>query len=1210
MNGSTMVFLKMNVVLLLALLSTCLAADEKLVNIAPKCQFGKSFRKQIDVQPLNGACLRDMVVHLSKSLQGLANDELGVNKFQGLLDKMDFVDTITPLSSRLNDLAKNLNDKLKKYTDLLRDSYNIIQPILLKQGQGIYSTEKKSDQSSRPLDICNKITDELATNLRTQDWKNLHVLPVSQPGIICGPPSLAHNIGPLLLAQCNRAKNILLLLEHSSAFMSDKDVSLAQITAKTIVHMLTETDRVTVIGLVGQGSALCPEQGLPQATDIHKIRLDHHIDSMIPILVNQTFSINVAEMVKNITGELTIVHLTNTVTDYSGVNDLVQTIKNDNLKVYLKTIMIRSNQQVKLEDKDKFSNGSVIVLPTQHVLGYEIAKLFTGLKCNKDDVKPYYLSEPYFEPYSKSMMVSVGQITNTALLSFDVRLQEFVEDITYFDAGPHQLHALLVDKRGLLWMHKDFPRVEMIVEQPLKVYIHDLENLQKNILVSTGMSEQAEGVIEIHTLLNTTKQIHWRHLDYFDLIVCLVVTRSNEDFIRVPVLKTPPPLPSFLLHHRLDLALSSNIRRDSLCAHNDNRVATLQASVVYLSPWCFKSPAEQAKLMQTTPADTVRSYMAYIKDETRLLTNPGMQESVKAEVAMLAQILGYFKDRHDNSPLNKYIIQRYVTSVTSGVLEVYPGLVLDSDLDPKRRGWYYKAIQQPDRMILSPPYLDAGGAGYVITLSQVVHEGRSVGLHSSTDPVLAVMAVDFTLGYLSKMLEELFPVCSVTNIKCFLMDDKGYLVYHPSLLQASSKIEQQHLTQKELLVSNDILNHDLFVRKQVCASHMDATAQRYYQFNMSLDEVLTNIVHGEHCVMYQLAVVPGTNVFLGVVNITCNYLKAFCPCSTMDRSCINCNRVDQTDCECPCECSLYSSECSSARADEALADLEPCPAPQEQGSGLASPWIPPSLPALKPCRGYSCSDFASQRDCLGVAGCEWCEIDADGESRLKRPYCSDSAVCFRGVYGSPIPYGDGTYNSQSTEEILAGEWPSVGPVAGGILGIVLILGIGLFCYRLRNIPTGLEHECLHNHNSPDTLRMTHLDCDIEPADLDREPKGSMDSALLRDVIAPISPYRVSTNYRRPAGCESDHGYSTMTPHEDSEQQNFSEPLLILAADEASVSMIRTPIATLDSPATSTSTAGTVIGTSDLGISPITDLGPSHRIVAAVDVHQHMETNYC
>ena len=46
--------------------------------------------------------------------------------------------------------------------------------------------------------------------------------------------------------------------------------------------------------------------------------------------------------------------------------------------------------------------------------------------------------------------------------------------------------------------------------------------------------------------------------------------------------------------------------------------------------------------------------------------------------------------------------------------------------------------------------------------------------------------------------------------------------------------------------------------------------------------------------------------------------------------------------------------------------------------------------------------------------------------------------------------------------------------------------------------------------------------------------------------ASISPYRVSTNYRRPTGGDSDHGYSTMTPQEDSEQASTAclEPLII------------------------------------------------------------------
>lgn len=214
-------------------------------------------------------------------------------------------------------------------------------------------------------------------------------------------------------------------------------------------------------------------------------------------------------------------------------------------------------------------------------------------------------------------------------------------------------------------------------------------------------------------------------------------------------------------------------------------------------------------------------------------------------------------------------------------MEVYPGIVLDSGLDPKRRAWYRRAFEHPGKIVFTTPYLDAGGAGYVVTMSHTVYEGRSAALHSNNDPVLAVLSMDITLGYFSRLLRNMFPFCNESTVKCFLMDDKGYLIFHPSMLKPNGKIDQQHLTHKELLVANDILNHDLFVKKKVCANYLDGTIQRYYQFNTSLEDVLTNIVHGEHCVKYQVAAVPNTNAFLGVVNVTCDVLRAFCPCSTV-----------------------------------------------------------------------------------------------------------------------------------------------------------------------------------------------------------------------------------------------------------------------------------------------------------------------------------------
>ena len=85
-------------------------------------------------------------------------------------------------------------------------------------------------------------------------------------------------------------------------------------------------------------------------------------------------------------------------------------------------------------------------------------------------------------------------------------------------------------------------------------------------------------------------------------------------------------------------------------------------------------------------------------------------------------------------------------------------------------------------------------------------------------------------------------------------------------------------------------------------SYTDNTVQRYYQFNTSMPDVVTNVgAGGEYCKQYQIVAVPGTNVFVGVVNQTCDN-PAFCACSRVsagpvsvsaqeDRGCLNCVSV-------------------------------------------------------------------------------------------------------------------------------------------------------------------------------------------------------------------------------------------------------------------------------------------------------------------------------
>lgn len=239
--------------------------------------------------------------------------------------------------------------------------------------------------------------------------------------------------------------------------------------------------------------------------------------------------------------------------------------------------------------KDMPKDKNTITLPTQNVLGYEIARLFSDLKCTNEEKKDYYLSDPYFEPYTKAMIVSIGQITRSSLLSLDVKLKDFLDDITYFNAGP-DIYAILFDKNEIVWIHKNFPRMETLGEQPLKVYLSHIENLHQETV--SAMINQFEGVATVTSKLGKkvgkikSNDIHvtrfsctlfqqkifrWKHLAYKDLIVCLV-SEKDEDFL--PVTKSVPQLPPNILHHRLDLMLQSIVSKDTVCS-SYNRITTL-----------------------------------------------------------------------------------------------------------------------------------------------------------------------------------------------------------------------------------------------------------------------------------------------------------------------------------------------------------------------------------------------------------------------------------------------------------------------------------------------------------------------------------------------------------------------------------------------------------------------------------------------------------
>jgi len=160
--------------------------------------------------------------------------------------------------------------------------------------------------------------------------------------------------------------------------------------------------------------------------------------------------------------------------------------------------------------------------------------------------------------------------------------------------------------------------------------------------------------------------------------------------------------------------------------------------------------------------------------------------------------------------------------------------------------------------------------------------------------------------------------------------------------------------------------------------------------------------------------------------------------------CLNCHRVEQTECECPCECLLLADFCT----DDHDASRETCPRHPDE--------VPPAsvdtaLSAARPsCFSSDCGQHTTKDDCIGVLDCEWCELNRDRVTGLDKPFCGTQRECFGGILGARSPYNDHVRQpppaSADVSSLLNKSMP-VGPVAGGVMGCFLLMVLGVYCYR-------------------------------------------------------------------------------------------------------------------------------------------------------------------
>ncbi|XP_048395492.1 VWFA and cache domain-containing protein 1 isoform X2 [Stegostoma tigrinum] len=782
--------------------------------------------------------------------------------------------------------------------------------------------------------------------------------------------------------------------------------------------------------------------------------------------------------------------------------------------------------------------GTMMVLNQLSNLETTVGRFYTNLPNRMIDEAVFSL--PYTDEMGDGLIMTVSKpcyFGNMLLgiVGVDVNLAYILEDVTYYRESSAS-YTFLIDNKGYTLMHPSLTRPYLLTEPPLHTDIIHYENIPRFQLVRQNILSLPLGsqVItvpvnsslswHINRLRETSKEAYnvsyaWKLVQDTSFILCIVMVQPEVPVKHLKNLNTAPS--SKLLYHRLDL-----LGQPASCLHF-KQLATLESPTVMLSAGSFSSPFEH--LSQAETKRMVEHYTAYLSDNTRLIANPGLKSSVRNEVMATSHVTDEWMSQMEIGILNSYIVRRYIAT-PNGVLRIYPGSLMDKAFDPTRRQWYLHAMANPALITFTGPYLDVGGAGYVVTLSHTIHSSRSL---SAPGHAVAVMGVDFTLRYFYKVLLDLLPICNQdggNKIRCFIMEDKGYLLAHPTLIdpKGHAPVEQQHITHKEPLVANDILNHPNFVKKNLCNSFSDRTVQRFYKFNTSIVGDLTNLVHGSHCSKYRLTRIPGTNAFLGIVNETCDAL-AFCACSMVDRLCLNCHRMEQNECECPCECPLEVNECTGnlTNAESSLQE---------------------SLPQ---CINTRCSQRTSSGDCFGVLDCEWCMVDSDGKTHLAEPYCASQKECFGGIVGAKSPYIDDM--PALGDEVIALNMiksAPVGPVAGGIMGCIMVLVLAVYAYRHQ------IHRRSHQHMSPlaaqeMSVRMSNLENDRDERDEDsHEDRGIISNT--RFIAAVIERHAHSPERRRRywgrSGTESDHGYSTMSPQEDSENPPCNNDPLTAGVD--------------------------------------------------------------
>ncbi|XP_053377482.1 VWFA and cache domain-containing protein 1-like isoform X2 [Mercenaria mercenaria] len=654
---------------------------------------------------------------------------------------------------------------------------------------------------------------------------------------------------------------------------------------------------------------------------------------------------------------------------------------------------------------------------------------------------------PYYDLFGLGLLTSLclpvykPDTSLFGVVCSDLTMSNLVSDITYFRQGENS-YSFIIDGRGRTLMHPLLPLPSQASDDPIYVDIQHLERQSAAMEVIMSMKSGISGskkFVSTRTISRgdiyyegiETRAVEstysWTPVPKSNFSLCIVVASGD---VQSTIDALQPKTDTFF-YHRMDLADSLH----SSCNHF-NRYATSDKSAVMITAGGFINPSLYLETEETD--HETEKYTNFITGKTG--QNPGFKPSIINSVTASYKAEEIWRN---NPEAGKMVIWRYI-GTTDGVMRMYPAVQLPKNYDHTRRPWYERSIANKGKLVLSAPYEDQWGSGFLITLSTAITEP------GSSKRTFAITGTDFTITYLYNTLITKYEKCDSGEYECFLIDDSGFVILHRDFVETTTKrpnLENVHLTFKEPAIADDLVNNNIMAKAH-CIDFENIKEQYSYR--------VTTASSGRDrfssYAKYEIRPVQDTNVFIIIQQKLYIPGKTIC-CQTYGIS-PNARACRTSRCDCLCYKTANFNFCRNEYV--LLNDAGPTCSPRTPTLETKSISEVDKIKGLSRCFVTNCGQQTTKSGCHGISGCSWCSKDRNLRS-LPSPYCTRQESCYFGIESlSQCPSGICEATTPSPDEEESDNKSNIiGAVVGCVVAVAVIVGVGVFIYKKRHTP----HSC-------------------------------------------------------------------------------------------------------------------------------------------------------